>query len=116
QHRPTCLRSGLEFVEQARLANTGVGHNSDDLAVSGLSLLSCVIECFHLALAAYELGEASRGRALKVSTQGSESGYLKCFDRPTYPFHHSWAERLEGEVSLAESARSVSRRDRTDRR
>src|SRR5262249_10498285 len=88
QHSPARLRSGLEFVEQARLADTGVGHNSDDLAMSGHSPLSGVLECVHLALATYEIGESAQLGALKAATEGPEPGHLKYLDWLTHTLHH----------------------------
>jgi hypothetical protein len=59
------LRSRLELVEQTRLADTGVGHHSDDLTVSRLSLFGRVLQCLHLTLTPDEFGQTARGRTLK---------------------------------------------------
>lgn len=81
QHHPSRLRDRLELIEQARLADSRVGHRCDNLPLTGLRLLRRVLQRIHLGLPADKFAQPAARRALKTGAQRSESGHFVDFDR-----------------------------------
>jgi hypothetical protein len=75
-----------------------------------------MLERIHLALTPDELGQSTRSRALKPRAQWSEPRYLEDVDRLANALDRGRAQRLEGEISLAEPLRRLCCGDRSDRR
>jgi hypothetical protein len=62
------------------------------LTASSLNLLGSVIECVHVALAAYEFRKTAHLGPLKAATERPEPSYLTHLDGLTNPFYHRRAE------------------------
>src|SRR5262249_13062354 len=111
QNTPTPLVARPEFMEQARLADSGLSHCRDDLAVPGLCQLGGVLHRVHLALAAHELGVTACRCPLQARPQRSQSGHLVDVDRFTNPLDLGWSEGSEKEIALTELANLFCCRD-----
>ncbi len=75
-----------------------------------------MIEDRHLAVAADELCQTSAGRALQTRTERAETGYFEGVNRLAKSLDSDRPQGPEGEVSIAQLARGLRNRDRTERR
>ena len=113
QHFASVRDSGLELVHQARLARARLANRRNDLSVSSPGLLQRAGHRRHLALASDEPRQPAPRRQLEVTAQRPGAYHLVHVDRLAQTFDLRSAQVAEGEISLAQSLRRLTGRDRT---
>jgi hypothetical protein len=94
QHHPSRLVPCLEFVEQARFADSRFGHHGDNLAAPLPRVIDCLVERVHFALPSDELGQSAPGRALQSRTQQADGHNLVNVDQFARTLDTRQAERF----------------------
>ena len=116
EHQAFALPAHLEFVEQARLADSRLGHGGDDLPAAAARLIERLVELLELGAAADELRQAARRRHLQARPQRADSHHLVHVDRIGDALDSGRAQRFQVEVAGREFLGLLGDDDRACRR
>ena len=116
EHQALALPAHLEFVKQARLADSCLGHRRNDLPMPAARLLERLVELLELRTTAHELRQPARRRHLKPRPQRTDPDHLVHVDRIADALDSRRAERFQIEVAGREFLRLLRDDDRSGRR